>query len=125
MFAVMQKDAGLQKKYAELIQAHQSETEKMVAEKLIEFGKNSGFDFSKDDLFAARAELVDKINSNGELSDGDLAKVAGGGEGTTKAAVVLTSVFTAGLACAVASIVGAFDKQGCPHFMTVKDPNDK
>ena len=124
LFGKMEKDAELQKKFAELMRAHQSETEKIVADKLIEFGKNSGFAFSKDDLFAARAELVDKINSNRELNDGDLSKVAGGGN-MEKAMTILSSVFTAGLACAVASIVGAFDWQGCAHFMTVKGPDDK
>ncbi len=28
------------------------------------FGKTSGFAFSNEDLLAARAELIDKVNSN-------------------------------------------------------------
>jgi len=33
--------------------AHQIETEKILAEKLVELGKTSGFEFSKDDQITA------------------------------------------------------------------------
>jgi predicted ribosomally synthesized peptide with nif11-like leader len=78
MFGKMEKDADMQKKYAALMLAHQNETEKLLSDKLVELGKTAGFAFSKDDLLAARAELVDIINSNKELSDKDLSDVAGG-----------------------------------------------
>jgi len=79
MFGKMEKDGALKNKYAELIRAHQKDAENKMAEKLIEFGKTSGFAFSKNDLLEARAELTDKADSNKELSDGDLVSVAGGG----------------------------------------------
>jgi len=79
MFGKIEKDAVLKTKYAELMQAHQKDAEKALSDKLVELGKTSGFAFSKDDLLTARAELIDKSNSNKELSDDDLTNVAGGG----------------------------------------------
>jgi hypothetical protein len=121
MFGKMEKDAELQKKYAELMQAHQKETEKALTDKLVEFGKTSGFGFSKDDLLAARAELVDKLNSNKELSDGDLTNVAGG-NASTKAMVGMVSVATIGTFCALAgviSIVTAAEGRSCSENISL------
>jgi len=83
MFKKIEADKEFRQKYAAMMQAHQAESEKALAEKIIWLGKNSGFTFSKDDLLAARAELMDKANSNGELSETDLEKVAGGRKMTT------------------------------------------
>ncbi len=104
MFGKMEKDAGLKGKYAELMQAHQIETEKALANKLVELGKTSGFAFSKEDLMAARAELIDKANSNKELADGDLANVAGGASRKENGIVVSVMFIWMG-ACAVASLI--------------------
>ncbi len=79
MFAKMEKDADFQKKYAGLMEAHHQETEKALADKLIQLGKTAGFEFSNEDLHAARAEVMDNTNSNKELSDDELANVTGGG----------------------------------------------
>jgi len=103
MFGKMEKDATLKGKYADLMQVHQKETEKALVEKLIELGKTSGFAFAKDDLLAARAELIDKANSNKELSDGDLSSVAGG-RGAKEWALDF-SFANFGVGCAIASIV--------------------
>jgi len=117
MFGKIEKDAGLQKKYAELMQGHSKEAEKSLAEKLIGFGKAEGFSFSKDDLLAARAEVIDRINSNKELSAEDLSKVAGGG--TQKGIVLALSITTAGIGCALASVMGEIDgKGGCGRFLS-------
>ncbi len=90
MFGKMEKDAELQKKYAELMQAHQKDAEKALADKLLELGKTSGFAFSKEDLLAARAELMDRKNANGELADKDLESVAGGkGEHATATVLMI------------------------------------
>jgi len=110
MFGKMEKDAALKGKYAELMQAHQKDAENKMAEKLIEFGKTSGFAFSKEDLLAARAEVTDKANSNKELSDGDLASVAGGGAQKTSA--VLTSILTAGFGCLLVSATAEHQTSG-------------
>lgn len=106
LFEKIQKDAELQKKYAKLMQAHQTEAEKALAEKLIELGKNGGFTFSKEDLLAARAELMDKNNGGKELSENDLENVAGGFKANTRKGLAIGfSIATAGIACGVASIV--------------------
>ena len=102
MFGKMEKDANLQKKYTELMQIHQKETENKMAEKLIELGRTSGFIFSKDDLLSARAEIMDTNNSNKELADNDLENVAGGGIKKTDA--IVCSILSLGYACAVGSI---------------------
>jgi len=111
MFGKMEKDAALKGKYAELMQAHQKESEKALADKLVELGKTSGFEFSKDDLLAARAEFMDEANSNGELSGADLGNVAGGfihssssQRGCRKCGAVTLSIITAGIACLVITI---------------------
>jgi len=122
LFGKMEKDSALKGKYAELMQAHQKDTENKMAEKLIEFGKTSGFAFSKEELLAARAELVDKANSNKELSDGDLSSVAGGGQ--QKTVGVCTSIFGFGVACLLTSI--HFERTGqCGEVLTTSDPNCK
>jgi len=104
MFAKMEKDAGFQKKYADLMLAYQREAEKSMAEKLLEFGKISGFEFSKDDLMAARSELMEKVNENKELSDKDLTSVAGGSGITNKEYGATLSACSLGLGCALASV---------------------
>lgn len=121
LFGKMEKDATLRNKYAELMQAHHKDAEKVLADKLIEFGKSSGFSFSKDDLLAARSEVMDKSNSNKELSDDDLASVAGGGQGKTNAVIV--SVLSAGIGCALCSIDAAIRSavrkvDGCGNVMS-------
>jgi len=112
MFGKIEKDAALKNKYAELMQAHQKDTEKILAEKLIELGKTSGFAFSNEDLLAARAEFADKANSNKELSEDDLANVAGGG--MQKGMYLLISIGLVGVMCGLISISGEIaSKGGC------------
>lgn len=108
------------KKYSAMMQEHQIETDKILAGRLIEFGKAAGFSFSKDDLMAARAELIDTMNSNGELSDDDLEKVAGGGSFKGMAAIM--SVMTAGAACVALSVNAEIFSGGggCGKVMTTR-----
>ena len=123
MFGKLEKDAALKGKYADLLKAHQKDAENKMAEKLIEFGKTSGFAFSKDDLLAARSELADNSNLNKELSAEDLNNVAGGD--IVKASAVVCSVFGLGVACAVASVVHEVYRAGCAKGMTTSDPDCK
>jgi len=111
MFGKMEKDTVLKGKYVELMQASQKDAENKMAEKLIEFGKISGFEFSKDDLLAARVEIMDKLNSSNELSDGDLANVAGGAGAKTHA--IVQSVFSFGVACVITSLININNEGGC------------
>jgi len=113
MFGKMEKDAGLKAKYSELMQAHKKEAEKTLADKIIEFGKSSGFSFSKDELMAARVELIEKINENKELADKDLASVAGGGPGNAgKSYGILLSTLTFGVGCLIVSTIEDSKKPG-------------
>ena len=56
--------------------------EKVVALKTKEerksFVKNEGFDFTKEEFEQVKKEYINKAKSEGELSDEDLEKVAGG-----------------------------------------------
>jgi|GEM_PF-3678960 len=60
LFVKMEKDAGLLKKYSELIGSCRNESEKILSEKLIDFGKRSGFEFNSADL-RPRAILTARI----------------------------------------------------------------
>jgi len=107
MFIKIQKDENLQKKYAQLMKEHGEYMQGLLADMLIKLGKSSGFDFSKDELIAARAQLIDNANSNKELSTDDLANVAGGLKDLTRKEMgIAVSVVFLGLGCAVASILG-------------------
>jgi hypothetical protein len=105
------------------VQAHQKESEKVLADKLVELGKTSGFAFSKEDLMAARAEFMDNKNSNCELSDSDLENVAGGI--AVKYDAIKISIFTLGIGCIVTSIDNESKmKDSCAISLSIKqDPN--
>jgi len=121
MFGKIEKDAALKGKYADLMKAHQMDTENKMAEKIIEFGKNSGFEFLKEDLLAARSEVIDKANSNKELSNNDLSSVAGGGAfglSDQKSNAVGLSIGTLGIGCAIASAIKDSPSGGCGKFMS-------
>ena len=119
MFEKIEKDGNLQKKYADLMRSQNDKTENILSEKLIKFGKSHGFLFSKDDLTETRTELIDKINQNKELSDNDLANVAGGdlmgsGNNNKKLVAVLTSTLSVGIACALVSAIAEIEsKSSC------------
>ncbi len=110
MFAKMSKDEVFHKRYTDLMQAHQQETEKNLADKLIQLGKTAGFKFSNEDLLAARAEVMDMANSNKELSDNDLERVAGGG--LQKASVLVASICSVGIACGIVSAIAESSESG-------------
>jgi len=121
MFAKIEEDADFQKKYAVVMKVHINETEKALADKLIELGKISGFEFSKDDLIEARREFFDSSNSSEELSESDLNKVAGGGEMKTQGIVL--SIFSAGIICAIISVANA--KTVCAASLTTANEECK
>jgi len=109
MFGKIEKDAALKSKYSQLMQAHLKDAEKALAGKLIELGKNAGFVFSNEDLLAARADLLDKVNANGELNDSDLSSVAGG-NANGKTGFALASVFTLGIGCVAEGMKSLFNE---------------
>jgi len=128
MFAIIEKDQNFQKKYADLITCHGRETEKTLADKLVEFGRTENFNFTNDDLMAARAELADKLNSNGELNEKDLTNVSGGG--IVKSCAVAFSIVTFGASCAVFSIYYEINQRlgrnvSCASCMTTKNEECK
>jgi len=125
MFATIEKDSQLRKKYVEMMQAQRKDSEKALAEKLVEFGKTSGFAFSSDDLLAARAELIDQVNANRELSEKDLASVSGGMHWPNKVTASATSILTLGIGCAILSVIENSKKSGaCAGLMSTDGSRD-
>jgi len=118
MFSAIEKNAELQKKYMGIMREHQKVAEDMIAGQLIEFGKAAGFSFSKDDLIAARSELTDKLNSNRELSDNDLANVAGGNAFYKTFVAVSSVTFIVGCA-AVSLIAENKEKDMCGKALSI------
>ena len=64
MFAKIDKDESMKKSYEQLMKSCHEEYEKIIAQRLIEFGKTKGFAFSKDDLISAQADL-DELGERG------------------------------------------------------------
>jgi len=118
MFYDIEKNESLKKQYIEIIKKYQKASEDTIAGKLIELGKSSGFAFSKDELIAARTELIDKINENKELGDGDLANVSGGNAFQKTVTAVSSIIFIVG--CAVISLVSEHnEKGGCGDALSI------
>ena len=78
MFETIEKNMELKKKYHEMLRFHYVEIGKIMEDKLIKFGKETGFSFTNEDLKSYMNEFLNKIASNKELSAEDLCKVSGG-----------------------------------------------
>lgn len=87
MFEKLENDVELKKKYLELMRSHFTEIEKILNDKLVEFGRMAGFTFTGDELKALTAEIANKTAPKKELSITDLDNVSGGGTGPASAAV--------------------------------------
>lgn len=119
-FAAIEQDENLKANYVAAMKEYHAESDKILADKLIALGGSANFLFTENDLKEARAELMDRINENGELADNDLLTASGGiNYATKKAASIGFSILTFGLACAVTSIVAeSSSKGGCGANMT-------
>lgn len=120
-FTELEKNPQLKEKYAEAMKEYQKESDKILADKLLDFARKSGFGFTEPDLHETHAELIDTINANDELNDMDLESVAGGKgdmfDQKTKA--VLASLTLFGLGCAVQSIYQEVQGPGrCGAYFT-------
>ncbi len=102
-FVKLEEDKELQEKFKSEIKDVNQESEEAVGGKIVGIAKEAGFEFSMDDLLSARKDLLDQVNENTELDDSSLKAVAGG---MTKGESTGLSIFTIGIGCAVASIVG-------------------
>ncbi len=121
-FVKVEQDETLRNSFLAAIKSIKPENQNEVAEKIIQTAKTAGFDFSAEELFEARAELVDAANSNPELSDKDLSAVSGGIT-ESKAKAVGVSIGTVGIGCAVISIMGeatvSQNSTGCAAWLTI------
>lgn len=115
-FGELQKNPALKEKFMTAMKESNDESVKKMTVTIVDFAKANGFSFCEKDLMELHAELMDSSNDNGELSDDDLLKAAGG---VSKGLLVGASVASVGLFCAVGSAV--FDIRGgkgaCKEFM--------
>ena len=121
-FIKVEQDETVRKNFLASIEGIKPENQNEAAEKIIQTAKAAGFEFNTEDLFEARAELIDAANSNQELSDEALNSVSGGNN--NKTLPICVSVATVGLGCAVMSIVGSTSESGCGTLLTT-NKNDK
>jgi predicted ribosomally synthesized peptide with nif11-like leader len=121
-FAKVEQDENIRNNFLIAMEDVKPEIQNEAAEKIIKVAAAAGFNFNSKELFEARAELIDMVNSNPELSDKELGAVSGGIT-DSKFKAVTASVTTAGIACAVMSIIGeATVKQnsaGCAAWLTI------
>ena len=72
-FEELGKNPAMNEKFIEAVK------KKKNPSAIISFAESNGFTFSDTELQEFCLELADKYRANGELSDADLAKAAGGG----------------------------------------------
>ncbi|MEZ7891100.1 MAG: Nif11-like leader peptide family natural product precursor [Candidatus Wallbacteria bacterium] len=76
MINKIEKNPEFQKKYEELILKCKNAAGEVNADKIVEFGKTAGLEFTKDEFKEVINELQNQ--KSGELSEAELANVAGG-----------------------------------------------
>jgi len=125
-FTKLESAPELKKAFTELLGQNQQAPMDTLAEKICVFGKSAGFEFSKAELIAARAEFVENANGNRELSDDDLANVAGGAAAIgSKAGNIAASIVSFGIVCAAISISSANRGDNCAGDLSQKVENYK
>lgn len=115
-FEELAKSQPLREKFMTAMKESHEENVKKMTVTVVDFAKSSGFSFGENDLIELHAELMDSANDNGELSDDDLLKAAGG---VSKGLLAGASVASVGLFCAVGSAVFEIrgGKGACKEFM--------
>lgn len=88
-------DQGLQQKIGELAK----EDPKKIVAVIIKTAKENGFEFTEKEMKAFMTEKAKAVNPTGELSDGQLEAVAGGG----KTDWVVESIASVGASCAASA----------------------
>ena len=94
-------DAGLQQKLGEILKSAEKQGKDATESKLVEFAREAGYEITIGEM----KEFFDqqRKETQGQLSDAELDLVAGGKKGD---GMILASVLSAGLACAVVSAWG-------------------
>ncbi len=111
-FIKLEQDKKLQEKCDTALKRIDRSDEDILGSKLIELGKDAGFEFSLDDLKATKREMMDQLNENEELNDDALKSVAGGSaEIHSKTAGIIVTV-AAAYVCAIASLAGEIERKG-------------
>jgi hypothetical protein len=100
LYRKVASDSNLQTKLADILKEAEKEGKDATIEKLSVFAKDAGYDIKLEEMQSFIKELMD--NDNGALSDVELDMVAGGKSGGA-ISNILTSVFSLGIACAIAS----------------------
>ncbi len=77
-FIKVEQDETVRKNFLASMAGIKPEAQNETVEKIIQTAKAEGFEFNAEELFEARAELIDAASSNTELSDENLNCVSGG-----------------------------------------------
>ncbi len=106
-------DYKLQEKFAEIMKDVEVDGEAATKEKLVAFAKENGYDVAIDEMQEFFKGLVEA--KDGELSDAELDRVAGG-KSENGVYYILDSIVSFGLVCAVDSITESFKNQSCSEL---------
>lgn len=116
-FEELGKNETFKKKYMDLMQKSQNETESELSGKLVEMAGAADVPFTVEELHDARTELIEAMNENGELAEEELMAVSGGAA-NNKGLMIAMSVLTLGIGCAGVSAVGEMLQKGqCKKVM--------
>lgn len=111
LYEKVARDAELQAKFQAILAEGEQAGKEATEAKLAAFAADAGFSISLKEMQAFFKEM--ETQKEGELSDLELDMVAGG---KVSVGSVLASVFTLGVACAVASAANALGNAGCGAF---------
>lgn len=96
-FEQVEKDEQLQEK----LKSMQTENQEKAQASIVKLGKESGYDFSAEDLQQVTEEIVASMPKNEELDDSELEAVSGG-----SGIIIAGFVVTALVGTAVVGIAG-------------------
>lgn len=116
-FEELEKNAGLKMKFIDLMKKHHEELSSDMENELLKIAADSGFPFTSLELHDIRSGIIEEVNGNIALSDEELSVAAGGGP--PKWAIIVMSIGSLGLGCAIESILFEVGKKGgCGEYLT-------
>ena len=100
LYEKVSKDEALQAKFAEISNNAEKTGEEATSQKLIAFAKEVGYEVTTEEIKAFFQNMLEK--QSGSLSDAELDMVAGG-KSVQGTILVILSVATLGISCAITS----------------------
>lgn len=107
------KDGSLQSKFQDIMNNVGKEAEAAIAEKLVSFAKEAGYDVTIEEIKSFFGEILEK--NRGALSDDELDLVAGG----KMALGAVLSLGSFGVGCAVMSATKELGGDSCKDYFGI------